>query len=268
MPPPGTAVRFTVSAPGLLTTLPSESWVCTVSGPEQLDTISVCGGETMASFAAKPIGLTRTSWVASVSGAVEAVIVTTPDTVAVKERSTDAFFLISFSFFLTLLSTFFFDGAFPLRSLRRSSSFRLIFSTRSKIFLFWICSSSALASSSSISLVTSRISTLAAWIALPRLTISLTAMGQFKTMLSTSLFPLSILLAISTSPSRVRRETDPISRRYIRTGSVSLPKFSISKSPLSSSSFSRAFSSSTFNPCRSSTTSMSISSNIMRTSSI
>ena len=38
-----------------------------------------------------------------------------------------------------------------------------------------------------------------------------------------SFSPVSIRLAISTSPSRVRSETDPILRRYMRTGSLDLP---------------------------------------------
>ena len=38
-----------------------------------------------------------------------------------------------------------------------------------------------------------------------------------------SLAPSSIILAISTSPSRLSRETSPISRRYIFTGSPVLP---------------------------------------------
>ena len=36
----------------------------------------------------------------------------------------------------------------------------------------------------------------------------------------TVLSPVSMRLAISTSPSRVSRETEPILRRYMRTGSL------------------------------------------------
>ena len=46
--------------------------------------------------------------------------------------------------------------------------------------------------------------------------------GVREIALMTDSFPRSIRLAISTSPSRVSRGTVPISRRYIRTGSLVL----------------------------------------------
>ena len=47
--------------------------------------------------------------------------------------------------------------------------------------------------------------------------------GQAEIAWTICLSPSSILFAISISPSRVNRSTVPISRIYIRTGSVVLP---------------------------------------------
>ena len=49
---------------------------------------------------------------------------------------------------------------------------------------------------------------------------SLTASGEANTVARTSASPASIRLAISTSPSRVSRDTEPILRKYMRTGSL------------------------------------------------
>ena len=49
------------------------------------------------------------------------------------------------------------------------------------------------------------------------------AMEEASTAARISFSPSSMRLAISTSPSRVRRETEPIFRRYMRTGSLDLP---------------------------------------------
>ena len=79
---------------------------------------------------------------------------------------------------------------------------------------------------------------------------------------SMAFLPRSMRLAISTSPSRVRRGTVPISRRYMRTGSFvlsSAPGVRSSSTP-SSSDFSRNF-------CSESTTSMPMEPNIEKMSS-
>ncbi len=57
----------------------------------------------------------------------------------------------------------------------------------------------------------------------PRSWISRMASCEASTEVRTDFSPSSMRFAISTSPSRVRRETDPILRRYIRTGSLDLP---------------------------------------------
>ena len=54
----------------------------------------------------------------------------------------------------------------------------------------------------------------------PRSMISRTATGELRMAASTMCSPSSMRLAISTSPSRVRSETLPILRRYMRTGSL------------------------------------------------
>ena len=79
---------------------------------------------------------------------------------------------------------------------------------------------------------------------------------------SMAFLPRSMRLAISTSPSRVRRGTVPISRRYMRTGSFvlsSAPGVRSSSTP-SSSDFSRNF-------CSESTTSMPMEPNMEKMSS-
>ncbi len=56
--------------------------------------------------------------------------------------------------------------------------------------------------------------------------ISTTSLIQASTPKTASILsrrPSSIILAISTSPSRLSRDTNPISRRYILTGSPVLP---------------------------------------------
>ena len=53
----------------------------------------------------------------------------------------------------------------------------------------------------------------------PRSMISRTAIGESRIAAFTCCSPFSIRFAISTSPSRVRSETLPILRRYMRTGS-------------------------------------------------
>ena len=95
---------------------------------------------------------------------------------------------------------------------------------------------------------------------------------EASTEVRTDFSPSSMRLAISTSPSRVRRETDPILRRYIRTGSLDLP-YPASSSSFSSSSAAALASGSgglsgSFIFFASSTTSMSCSPNIDMTSSI
>ena len=49
------------------------------------------------------------------------------------------------------------------------------------------------------------------------------AIDEASTAARTSFSPSSMRFAISTSPSRVSRETEPILRRYMRTGSFDLP---------------------------------------------
>jgi hypothetical protein len=63
--------------------------------------------------------------------------------------------------------------------------------------------------------------------------ISRTAMGDERMDESTRCSPSSMRFAISTSPSRVRSETVPIFRRYIRTGSLDL-EYALSASSTSS----------------------------------
>ena len=80
---------------------------------------------------------------------------------------------------------------------------------------------------------------------------------------SIAFLPRSMRLAISTSPSRVSSGTVPISRRYMRTGSLvlsSVPGVRSSSTPSSPSDFSRNF-------CSESTTSMPIDPNIEKMSS-
>ena len=54
----------------------------------------------------------------------------------------------------------------------------------------------------------------------PRASSSRITMGERDSALSTRICPRSMRLAISTSPSRVSSGTVPISRRYMRTGSL------------------------------------------------
>jgi hypothetical protein len=61
----------------------------------------------------------------------------------------------------------------------------------------------------------------------PSLMISCTAMGDWRIVLRTLFSPSSMRLAISTSPSRVSSETEPILRRYIRTGSLLLARVGV-----------------------------------------
>ena len=107
---------------------------------------------------------------------------------------------------------------------------------------------------------------------------SATARRQASSARRTSFSPSSIRLAISTSPSRVSSETEPILRRYRRTGSFDLPPGSSSSSFSSSSSTSLAWGSSEaatvglvsepWAAFCASTISMSLSPNIDITSSI
>ena len=74
----------------------------------------------------------------------------------------------------------------------------------------------------------------------PSAAISRITMGEREMALSTRIWPRSMRLAISTSPSRVSSGTVPISRRYMRTGSLvfsSVPgvRSSSTSSPSSSS---------------------------------
>lgn len=88
-------------------------------------------------------------------------------------------------------------------------------------------------------------------------------MGVRETWRMTASLPRSMRLAISTSPSRVSSGTVPISRRYMRTGSLvlsSVPGVRSSSTPSSPSAFSRNF-------CSESTTSMPIDPNIEKMSS-
>ena len=84
------------------------------------------------------------------------------------------------------------------------------------------CSSKVSSSSSGASRITSRTRILPFFSRSPIWMISLMAMLEWSTASSTSFSPSSMRLAISTSPSRVSRETDPILRRYMRTGSLDL----------------------------------------------
>ena len=79
----------------------------------------------------------------------------------------------------------------------------------------------------------------------------------------TAFLPRSMRLAISTSPSRVSSGTVPISRRYMRTGSLVLsrvPGVRSSSAPSSPSLASRNF-------CSESTTSMPMDPNMEKMSS-
>ncbi|MNT53327.1 hypothetical protein D3C72_1904110 [compost metagenome] len=54
--------------------------------------------------------------------------------------------------------------------------------------------------------------------------ISLIVVGQAEMAMTMCFRPSSMRLAISISPSRVSSSTEPISRMYMRTGSVVRPK--------------------------------------------
>ena len=117
--------------------------------------------------------------------------------------------------------------------------------------------------SSSLKITTSRtVSSPAARRSARRAT-SCAAMGVRVMTRMTAFLPRSMRFAISTSPSRVRRGTVPISRRYMRTGSLVLsrvPGVRSSSAPSSPSFASR-------NVCSESTTSMPIWPNIEKMSS-
>ncbi len=81
------------------------------------------------------------------------------------------------------------------------------------------CSSNS-ASSSSASLTTSLTRIFCFRSLSPSCRISSMATDELSTTCSTRRSPSSMRLAISTSPSRVSSETDPILRRYMRTGSL------------------------------------------------
>ncbi len=88
--------------------------------------------------------------------------------------------------------------------------------------------------------------------------IALATVGVREMDLMTASLPRSMRLAISTSPSRVRSGTVPISRRYIRTGSLVLSSAPGVRSSSTSSAPSEVRSSSLSSRyfCSESTTSM------------
>ncbi len=61
----------------------------------------------------------------------------------------------------------------------------------------------------------------------PIVKICFTPISESIIALKTSCSPASISLAISTSPSLLKRVTKPISRRYILTGSATVPKSTV-----------------------------------------
>ncbi len=110
---------------------------------------------------------------------------------------------------------------------------------RATVALTRVCTTSSVSSSSSkittsFTLRTPRLRSS------PSAAISRITMGEREMALSTRICPRSMRLAISTSPSRVSSGTVPISRRYMRTGSLvfsSVPgvRSSSTSSPSSSS---------------------------------
>ncbi len=109
-----------------------------------------------------------------------------------------------------------FSSAFS-KSLCRRRTFSMILHTRSTCQ-----ASSNSASSSSASLTTSLTRIFCFRSLSPRSRISSMATLELSTTCNTRRSPSSMRLAISTSPSRVSRDTDPILRKYMRTGSLVL----------------------------------------------
>ena len=117
-------------------------------------------------------------------------------------------------------------------------------SMRATVPLTRVCTTSSVSSSSSktttsLTLRTPRLRSS------PRATISRITIGEREMALRTRICPRSMRLAISTSPSRVSRGTVPISRRYMRTGSL---VFSIVPGVRSSSTSSPSSSSKSLSP--------------------
>ncbi|OPZ53632.1 MAG: hypothetical protein BWY90_00547 [Deltaproteobacteria bacterium ADurb.BinA014] len=86
----------------------------------------------------------------------------------------------------------------------------------------------------------------------PTLKTSFMETGRRNIAVMVSLAPSSIFLAISTSPSRLRRDTRPISRKYIFTGSPVLPAIGIKVRPsviLTGTVSSVVFFTISFSPC-------------------
>ncbi len=117
--------------------------------------------------------------------------------------------------------------------LRVFSAIRLPLSSSSRTFDDWLSSRFTLSmclvmrlrtsssdSSSPMSLTTSLRRSLPFLTFSPISMISETPTREFRMTWKILFSPSSMRLAISTSPSRVRRETEPILRRYIRTGSL------------------------------------------------
>ena len=95
-----------------------------------------------------------------------------------------------------------------------------------------------------------------------------TTTGIRETALMIDSLPRSMRLAISTSPSRVSRGTVPISRRYIRTGSLVLSiALGVRSSSMSEPSLRRSSSFSSRYFCSESTTSMPALPNVVNSSS-
>ena len=92
-------------------------------------------------------------------------------------------------------------------------------STRATVALMRVSTTSSVSSSSS-KITTSFTLRTPRFRSSPRATISRITMGEREMAFSTRIWPRSMRLAISTSPSRVSRGTVPISRKYMRTGSL------------------------------------------------
>ncbi len=112
-------------------------------------------------------------------------------------------------------------------------------SMRATVALTRACTTSSVSSSSS-KITTSFMLRTPRFRSSPSATISRITMGEREMALSTRIWPRSMRLAISTSPSRVSSGTVPISRKYMRTGSLvfsSVPgvRSSSTSSPSSSS---------------------------------
>ena len=111
---------------------------------------------------------------------------------------------------------------------------------------FLRCSIFSSVISSSLKMTSSRTPRSSAFSSSPIVMIARAMVGVREIDLMTASLPRSMRLAISTSPSRVRRGTVPISRRYMRTGSLVLSRapgvrsssISSAPSPVRSSCFS------------------------------